>query len=64
MSANVVTTYRYYLSYYYGEHQRAGAERIVRESPLDNEEALIEEHERLEQTLGAPVVLWDWKRID
>lgn len=57
-------TYRYHLSYYYGPHQHAGAERITRDTPLDNEEALIEEHARLEKQFNAPVVLWDWKRID
>lgn len=64
LAAGEVQTYRYWLSYYYGPHQRAGAERITRETPIDSEDALIEEHARLERDLSAPVVLWDWKRID
>ncbi len=55
-------TYRYYLIYRYGES--TGAEYIVRNSPLDNESALIAEHERLERTFKVPVVILDWKRID
>lgn len=56
-------TYRYYLVYYYGKPQVVGAEFIVRETPLDNEQALLEELERLEGVFGRPVVLDDWKRM-
>lgn len=54
--------YRYYLVYRYGES--FGAEYIQRESPIDNENALLQEHARLERTFGKPVVILDWKRID
>lgn len=54
--------YRYYLVYTYGGS--TGAEYIQRDSPIDSEAALIQEHERLERTFGKPVVILDWKRID
>lgn len=57
-------SYKYYLIYYYGEHQRVGGEFINRDSPLDNEDALLEEQARLEELFGRPVVLDDWKRLD
>lgn len=58
-------TYRYYLTYYYGKHEQSvGGEFITRDTPLDNEQALTEELERLEGIFGRPVVLDDWKRID
>lgn len=55
-------TYRYYLIYQY--KGGVGAEYIKRDSPIDNEFALIAETERLESTFGQPVVILDWKRID
>lgn len=55
--------FRYYLVYLYGEH-RYGSEYIRRDTPIDNEDALIEEHARLEQTFRGPVVILSWKRID
>lgn len=55
-------TYRYYLAY-----QHAGGFGrcfIVRETPLDNENAIIDAHKSLERDLGFAVVILNWKRID
>lgn len=55
-------TYRYYLAY-----QHAGGFGrcfIVRETPLDNEDAIIDAHKSLERDLGFAVVILNWKRID
>lgn len=55
-------TYRYYLVFQY--KSGVGAEYIKRATPIDNEDALMAETERLERTFGKPVVILDWKRID
>jgi hypothetical protein len=54
--------FNYYLIYQY--KGGVGGEYLHRSSPLDNETALVEEHERLERQHGGPVVILDWKRID
>lgn len=54
--------FNYYLVYQY--RGGFGGEYLHRSTPLDNETALIEEHERLERQHGGPVVIIDFKRID
>ena len=54
--------YNYYLVYQYAGG--FGGKYLRRSSPIDNESALIEEHQRLEREHGGPVVIIDWKRID
>lgn len=54
--------FNYYLVYLYPGG--VGGAYLHRTSTLDNEDALIEEHERLEKEHGGPVVFIDWKRID
>lgn len=54
--------FNYYVVYHY--KGGVGGEYLHRSTPLDNEDALLEEHKRLEEQHGAPVVIADWKRID
>ena len=54
--------YSYYLIY--EDKHGKGNDFITRDTPLNSEAAIIEEHKRLEKKLGRPVVIVDWKRID
>lgn len=60
--AEVLTKFNYYIVYQY--RGGFGSECLHRTAPIDNEDALLEEHARLESEHGAPVVILDWKRID
>jgi hypothetical protein len=54
--------FNYYIVFQY--KGGVGGEYLHRSCPLDNENELTAEHERLEREFGRPVVILDWKRID
>lgn len=54
--------YKYYIVF---QHSGGtGSRYIQREFPLDTEEAVREVHDALEQEMGRPVVILDWRRLD
>lgn len=54
--------YRYYIAYQF----KGGFGRcfIVRDTPLDTEEAITDAHLSLEKEMGFPLVILNWKRVD
>lgn len=55
-------TYRYYVAYQCGSG--FGFHFVVRDEPIDSEDAIRDVHATIEKELGSRIVILNWKRID
>lgn len=54
--------FRYYVPYQ--SRNGTGYYFALRDEPIDSEDAIRSVHEEIERTVGEPVVILNWKRID